>query len=159
MKKKSNIDSDTWITPRSFYQEIDKRFTFDLFDPTPPDNDITKFNGLLVPWANRTFVNPPYNRVLKEKFIWKALEESLLGKFVVMLLPVSTSTKIFHELVLPSAKIDYIRGRLAFEGIDSEGRWCNPGMGMYELQGVPEGTEKIKRVGQNDSFLVIFGDE
>lgn len=159
MKSKSMTPSDTWLSPKSFYQELDKRFTFDLFDPCPPDNDITKFDGLILPWANRTYVNPPYSRTLKEKFIYKAYSESLLGKFVVMLLPVSTSTKIFHELILPNARIEYIRGRLPFEGIDSDGRWVNPGVGMYELQGVPEGAERIKRAGQNDSFLIIFGQE
>lgn len=159
MKNKSVIASDTWLSPRDFYQELDKRFTFDSFDPCPPNNDITKFDGLSASWANRTFVNPPYSRVLKEKFIYKAYSESLLGKLVVMLLPVSTSTKIFHELILPHARIEYIRGRLPFEGIDGDGNWINPGMGMYELQGVPEGAERIKRPGQNDNFLVIFGQE
>jgi DNA N-6-adenine-methyltransferase (Dam) len=159
MKNKSNTISDVWLTPKDFYQKLDKRFTFDLFDPCPPDNDIKKFDGLSVPWANRTFVNPPYSRLLKEKFIYKAYSESLLGKLVVMLLPVSTSTKIFHELILPNAKIEYIRGRLAFEGIDRDGNWVNAGMGMYELQGVPEGAERIKRAGQNDNFLIIFGKE
>lgn len=159
MKNKTNIASDTWLTPRDFYQELDKRFSFDRFDPCPPNNDLTKFDGLLVPWAKRTYCNPPYSQKLKEKFVWKAYEESLLDKLVVLLLPVSTSTKIFHELILPNAKIEYIRSRLAFEGIDRSGAWINPGMGMYELQGVPEGAERIKRSGQNDNMLVIFGEE
>jgi DNA N-6-adenine-methyltransferase (Dam) len=121
MKNKSNVVSDTWLTPASFYQKLDKRFTFDSQDPCPPNNDIEKFDGLSVSWANRTFCNPPYSRLLKEKFIYKAYSESLLDKLVVMLLPVSTSTKIFHELILPNAKIEYIRGRLAFKGIDLDG--------------------------------------
>lgn len=159
MKKKSVTASDTWITSRSFYQELDKKFQFDLFDPCPPNNDILKFDGLSASWADKTFCNPPYSRTLKEKFIWKSYTESLLGKLIVMLLPVSTSTKIFHELIFPNARIEYIRGRIPFEGINNSGQWCNPGIGMYELTGVPEGAEKIKSPGQNDNFLVIFGKD
>jgi hypothetical protein len=50
------------------------------------------------------FINPPYSRKLKEAFIRKALEESKKGKTCVLLLPVSTSTAIFHDVILPNAK-------------------------------------------------------
>jgi hypothetical protein len=158
MRKRTN-KTDTWLTPRDFYQKIDMRFCFEDFDPCPPDCDLSKFNGLHVPWRRRTFFNPPWNAQDKPKFIHKAYQESLLGKFVVGLLPVSTSTLVFHEVILPFAKIEYLRGRLPFEGIDSEGNWVNPHTGMYSLPNVPEGAPQIYRNGQVDLMLCLFGDE
>ena len=85
------------------------------------------------------FVNPPYSRKLKEQFIMKALEESRKGKTCVLLLPVSTSTTIFHDVILPNAKkIEFVRGRLKFEQKDENG------------------TFKAKGCGQHDSMIVVF---
>jgi hypothetical protein len=158
MKSKSNIASDTWLTPRIFYDRINEKFHFDDFDPCPPNCDLSLFDGLTVDWAPRTFCNPPYSRADKEKFLYKGFEESKKGKLVVFLVPVSTSTKIFHELILPNAKIEFLKGRLKFEGIDREGNWINPNTGMYPIPNVPENAPQISRSGQNDNMLVIFGD-
>ena len=159
MKHKNASALDIWITPRTFYDKINARFHFDDFDPCPPANDITKFDGLLADWAPRTFCNPPYSRTDKEKFFYKGYQESLKGKLVVFLVPASTSTQVFHELILPNAKVEFLRGRLAFEGIDRDGHWINPNKGMYPLPNVPEGAKQLSRSGQNDLMLVIFGDE
>lgn len=156
-KVKSIKSNDTWLTPKDFYQDLDSEFNFDYFDPCPPDCDLDIFNGLKVEWSNRTFYNPPYSRKLKEQFLTKAFTESLLGKFSVGLVPVSTSTRIFHELIKPYAHIEFVKGRLAFEGVDGKGNWCNPNTGMYKLD-VPEGTPQVKGVGQSDLMLVMFGD-
>ena len=54
----------------------------------------------------------------KDLKIWvkKAYEESLKDKICVMLLPVRTDTKIFHDVILPYAdQIRFIKGRLKFE--------------------------------------------
>ena len=155
-KNKSVIASDTWLTPKDFYEELNKRFRFDEFDPCPPDNDIELFDGLKVDWAGITFCNPPYSKTLKEKFIYKAYEESLKGKLIVLLLPVSTGTRIFHDLIQPKAKIEFIRGRMRFEGVDKDGNWVNPNCGSYRLTNIPENANQIIRSGQNDSMLVIF---
>lgn len=157
MKNKNTSALNTWLTPKDFYCKIDKRFHFDNFDPCPPDCDLAKFNGLLVDWAPRTFCNPPYSRADKEAFLKKGYSQSLNGKLVVFLVPASTSTKVFHELILPNAKVEFLRGRLKFEGIDREGNWVNPRTGMYPLINVPENAPKLSRSGQNDLMLVIFG--
>jgi hypothetical protein len=156
-KKASALDS--WATPKDFYDKINDRFKFDDFDPCPFDNDISVFDGLLVDWAPRTFCNPPYSKTDKEKFFYKGYEESLKGKLVVFLVPASTSTKIFHELILPNAKVEFVRGRLGFEGINRKGEWCNPGKGIGKISNIPEGAKQIISCGQNDLMLVIFGDE
>ena len=89
------IASDHWATLKYLYDELNKEFNFD-FDPCPLHSN---FDGLAIEWGKSNFVNPPYNRIDKPKFIEKAYFEWRKGKTVVMLIPVSTSTKHFHEYI------------------------------------------------------------
>lgn len=137
--KNRNLDhKDDWGTPSDFYNKLNEEFDFN-FDPCPIEHDIKKWDGLKTEWGERSFINPPYSRTLKESFIKKAVEESKKGKLCVMLLPVSTSTVIFHEVVKPNAKeIRFIRGRLKFTGTNTFG-------------------EKVTtKAGMHDSMVVIF---
>ena len=91
------------------------------------------WDGLKVEWGYRNFINPPYSRKLTEAFIIKAIEESKKGKLCVMLLPVSTSTKIFHDHILPNKKeIRFIRRRLKFSGYNSKGEYVDNKCGMHD---------------------------
>lgn len=120
MKNRNLEHKDDWETPRDFYEKLDEEFHFD-FDPCPLNHDMS-WDGLLIDWGKSNFINPPYSRGLKEAFILKAVEESKKDKICVMLLPVSTSTNIFHEVILPNAKdIRFIKGRIKFRGINSKG--------------------------------------
>jgi site-specific DNA-methyltransferase (adenine-specific) len=111
------MTSNDWETPRDLYKILDLEFKFD-FDPCPLYHDLTKWDGLTIDWGKSNFVNPPYSRKIKEAFINKAVIEAAKGKTVVLLLPVSTSTKIFHDKILPNKKdIRFIRGRLKFSGL------------------------------------------
>lgn len=112
---------DDWATPKEFLLELEKEFG-KMFDPCPLHSD---FDGLEIEWKDVNFINPPYSRKLKEAFIHKAFEESKKGKTCVMLLPVSTSTKIFHEVIYPNAEIRFIRGRLKFSGLKTAGQMDN----------------------------------
>lgn len=91
-------------------QKIKKRFE-GFFDPCPKDAD---FNGLQVPWHLNNYVNPPFDE--KEKWILKAIAEMRKGHYTVMLLPVDTSTSWFHDLILQYSTIEFIRGRIYFNG-------------------------------------------
>ncbi len=115
---------DHWKTPDEFYSKLDERFNFD-FDPCPLNHNINEWDGLEVEWGQRNFVNPPYSKKLKEAFIIKAYEESKKGKLCVLLLPASTDTIIFHEYILDIAQIEFIQGRLKFEGYNNKGEFCN----------------------------------
>ena len=90
--------------------------------------------------GKRNFVNPPYSRKLKEAFVKKAIDESKKGKLCVCLLPVSTSTKLFHDWIKPNAKeIRFIIGRIKFRGVNTKG-------------------ERVtNKAGMHDSMVVIFG--
>ena len=140
MKNRNINNHDNCETPLYLYNELNKEFNFD-FDPCPicfdeitPDKD-----GLLIEWGQRNFVNPPYSRKLKEAFVKKAIEESKKGKLCVCLLPVSTSTILFHDYILPNAHdIRFLKGRVKFIGYNTFG-------------------EKVNNVaGMHDSMIVIF---
>ena len=134
MKNRNLNNKDDWETPAYIYDELNKEFNFN-FDPCPL---YSTFDGLVIDWKQRNFVNPPYSRKLKEAFIRKAYEESKKGKLCVMLLPVSTSTIIFHEIIYPNAEIRFLKGRVKFKGINTFGKYVDNVCGMH------------------DSMLVIF---
>ena len=123
---------DNWATPKEVYEKLNNEFHFD-FDPCPLNYSI---DGLSIDWGKSNFINPPYSRKLKESFILKALSESKKGKSCVMLLPVSTSTKIFHDIIVPNCEIRFLRGRINF---------------------LPNGIANDKyKGGQMDSMIIIF---
>jgi len=136
MKNRKKIHDD-WGTPQWLLDYIkDKYFGGkQYYDPCPIDH---QFDGILTDWHPFNFVNPPYNRKDKEEFIEKAFVEWNKGKVVVMLLPVSTSTQIFHKYILPFADIEFLYGRVSFSGYNSKGEYV---------------TEKV---GQQDNMLVIY---
>lgn len=134
MKNRSINHSDNWATPKEFYDKLNEEFDFD-FDPCPlnteeitPDKD-----GLLIEWGQRNYINPPYSQKLKEAFVEKAIEESKKGKLCVMLLPVSTSTKLFHDKILPNAKdIRFVKGRIKFLGVNTFGEYVTDKSPMHD---------------------------
>jgi hypothetical protein len=128
--KNRNLDhSDNWATPESLYNELDKEFHFD-FDPCPLHSN---FDGLTIEWGKSNFINPPYSRKLKESFVIKSIEESKKQKLCVMLLPVSTSTKLFHKSILPNAKeIRFLEGRVKFLGINTKGEYVSNKSPMHD---------------------------
>jgi hypothetical protein len=88
------------------------------------------------------YINPPYSRSLKDGFVRKAIDESKKGKICVMLLPVSTSTKLFHDYIFPNAKeIRFIKNRIRFVGVNTFGEAVNDKAGMH------------------DSMIVIFDEK
>lgn len=137
MMKNRNLEhSDNWATPAELYNKLNAGFNFD-FNPCPLHSD---FDGLSVAWGERNYINPPYSRQLKEAFVLKAIEESKKGKICVMLLPVSTSTKLFHRHILPNAKdIRFLEGRVRFIGINTKGEYVT------------------NKAPMHDSMIVVFG--
>lgn len=132
MKNRNQNHSDDWATPKKLYDELNDEFHFD-FDPCPYQHDITKWDGLTVDWGTTNFVNPPYSKKLKESFILKAIEESKKGKVCVLLIPVSTSSKIFHEHILPNKpEIRFIKGRVRFSGYNTKGEYVTNCSGMHD---------------------------
>jgi hypothetical protein len=127
-------DNDHWATPKWLYEQLDKEFNFD-FDPCPLH---ANFDGLIAQWGECNYVNPPYNRTDKPKFIEKSYFEWKKGKTCVLLIPAATSTKQFHDLILPNAEIRFLRGRVAFLGENSKGEYVT------------------SKKGKHDSMIVVF---
>jgi len=102
------------------------------------------WNWLEIEWKQSNFINPPYSDkkktwYLKSSFVKKAIQESKLWKTCVMLLPVSTSTVLFHDYIKPNAKeIRFLRGRVKF-------LWVNTKWEYVE-----------NRCWMHDSMIVIF---
>lgn len=123
MKNRNLEHSDNWETPKWLYDELTAEFNFD-FDPCPLNAGIItpEKNGLFKDWGKSNFINPPYSRKLKEAFIHKAVLEAEKGKLCVCLLPISTSTDLFHNVILKHAReIRFIKGRVRFNGINTRG--------------------------------------
>jgi len=128
MKTRNVNHIDHWKTPDELYKKLNAEFNFD-FDPCPLH---AEFGGLIIPWGECNFVNPPYSRVLKEAFIRKARDESRCGKICVLLLPVSTSTRIFHSHIYRRAEIRFLQGRVKFEGVNTFGEFVTDRVGMHD---------------------------
>jgi phage N-6-adenine-methyltransferase len=138
MKNRNLNNIDDWATPPEVYDKLNKEFQFD-FDPCPLQHNIEEWDGLEIDWLQKNFVNPPYSRSLKDAFVKKALSESQKGKLCVLLLPVSTSTILFHDVIQPNAKeIRFIKGRIKFQGVNTLGQYVT------------------KRDGMHDSMIIIF---
>ena len=112
-------NSSEWATPQDFFNKLDWRFGKFTLDPCATgDNHKTKKyytladNGLDQDWGGETvFVNPPYSHI--SLWIEKAYRESQKpGTKVVMLIPSRTDTKYWHNYVMKSREIHFIKGRL-----------------------------------------------
>jgi len=130
MKNRNIAHSDNWATPDWLYKQLDDEFHFD-YDPCPLHCEVDN-SHIFSKWGKSNFVNPPYSRALKEKFIIKANYEAGKGNVCVMLLPVSTSTKIFHDIIYPNAEIRFLKGRVAFKGINTKGEYVEDKKPMHD---------------------------
>jgi hypothetical protein len=145
MKQIHINNDDNYATCPKLYKELNDRFNFD-FDPCPYNEGEILIDGLKIGWGRSNFVNPPYSQKLKESFILKAIEEQKLGKTSVFLIPVSTSTKLFHDHILPNAKkIEFLKGRVKFGKLDKYGNFYYPLNKHGKTQS-----------GTKDSMIVIF---
>ena len=145
MKKIHINNDDHYATPPELYNELNKRFDF-TFDPCPYNENDHDFDGLIVDWGERNYVNPPYSQKSKELFVKKAIKEANKGKLCVLLIPVSTSTKLFHDHIKPNAKsIEFLRGRVKFGKRDHNGNFYYPLNSKGKIQS-----------GTKDSMIVVF---
>jgi site-specific DNA-methyltransferase (adenine-specific) len=137
-------NDDSWATPPNLYESLDKQFNFD-FDPCPYcEGEVV--DGLSIEWGNSNFVNPPYSQRLKEAFVKKGIEEMQKGKVCVFLLPVSTSTKLFHKFIKPNAtRIEFVEGRIKFGKLDKKGNFY-----------LPLNKNGKEQTGTKDSMVVVF---
>jgi hypothetical protein len=144
--KKIHVNNDNnYATPPELYEMLNSRFNFD-FDPCPYNENEIVNDGLKIEWGKSNFVNPPYSQKLKEAFIKKAITEMQNGKTSVFLIPVSTSTKLFHEFIKPNAnEIIFLKGRIKFGKYDKNGNFY-----------LPLNKNGKTQSGTKDSMIVVF---
>lgn len=111
-----------WETPAWLFRGLDDEFGFTL------DVCANEMNakcqhfigpdrcGLATPWDGVCWMNPPYGRRIG-RWVAKAHESARMGLATcVCLLPARTDTAWFHEHVMRSDEVRFIRGRLYFGG-------------------------------------------
>lgn len=121
-------EKQTWETPQGFFKKLDDEFGFtldcaaDCFNTKCESFLDESKNALSVPWGEVNWVNPPFGdkRYPVRAWVKKAHEESLLGKTVVMLLPINKcDQRWFSEIAIPFAEIRFVVGRVQFVGTTS----------------------------------------
>lgn len=132
-------ERDNWETPQSLFDKLDAKHHFTLDAASSDDNaKVAKHyteetDGLSKPWAGeRVFCNPPYGREVG-KWVKKCADEAS-HSFICLLIPARTDTSYFHEYIYgnPSARIEFLRGRLKFElGGATQGPAPFPSMLVY----------------------------
>lgn len=145
-------NNNDWETPDWMYNQVNDIFHFD-HDPCPKN---FKVDGLdkKYPWGSRNWINPPYDRVNKPKFIKRAFEEYSLGMTCVLLIPSAMDTVDFHDIIYPDAVfglyeqyindweyrtnmnfnkkiILFFKGRISFKGVNTKGEYTENNKGKY----------------------------
>lgn len=106
--------SQTWRTPREFFQTLDARYGFTM------DGAATRGNALLTiastpeeprSWdGERVFCNPPWSNI--QPFV----ELAAKADFAVLLVPARTNARWFHRALELGATTRYFPGRITFVG-------------------------------------------
>lgn len=125
--------SDEFGTPPEFVRPLSE--AVDGFDLDPASgaertaHASTRFtkedDGLSREWFGTVWLNPPFSE--KERWVRRAraqvADENV--QTAVVLLPVDTSTQLFHEHVTAAPVVCFVEGRLSFTGGDR-----NPNFGI-----------------------------
>ena len=111
--------SEDWETPQTLFDRLNALFAFELDVCATPENAkcerfYTKVeNGLVQPWCNRNWMNPPYGRTIGE-WVSRADTEATEGRLTVSLLPARVDTKWFH-MYCTKWHFNLLQGRLKFK--------------------------------------------
>ena len=114
------MPSVEWETPQDFFDALDAEFHFNIDVCASKENAKCAFyytyyeNALYQKWEGRCWMNPPYDKSIG---LWlkKAYESSQRGYTVVCLIQGrSPDTKWWHDYVMKSSEIRYIKDRLHF---------------------------------------------
>lgn len=120
-------NTQEWETPQPFFDKLNAEFGFTLDAAATAENAkceryyTIRVNALWQAWRGVVFCNPPYGRVIG-KFVRKGFEQAQMGAVVVMLIPSRTDTRYWHNYVMRSKEIRFVKGRLYFSVEGKTGR-------------------------------------
>ena len=127
------LDSKEHGTPDWIIKKLlqhSSRTAFDLDPAATPENAKAPVyytqdqDGLSLPWNIRApektlvFCNPPYGRDVG-KWVRKAFRETDREVISYLLLKVSSDTEWWHNYVMKADSIQFIRGRVKYQGVSS----------------------------------------
>ena len=106
----STLVPDNWLGPEHLDENRRDALTSPLW-------------ASLTPVGSTVWLNPPYKPVnVLRAFLARAVETADAGTPVLALLPASTSSQWWHELVVEQgASVEFLRGRLAYGGPHATG--------------------------------------
>lgn len=127
-------DSDSWATPRAFFDPLDKEFAFTVDAAASHGNaKCDRFwtpaeDGLAQDWAGeRVWCNPPYSSIRP----WIQKGAYFDAEISVFLLPARVGSDWFHDYILdetkrrfrPGVQVRWLRGRVKFSGARKFPAW------------------------------------
>jgi site-specific DNA-methyltransferase (adenine-specific) len=142
-------ETPEWYTPRVLVERMEKKYGKFVLDPaaTPesakaPNYFTVKEDGLKQDWswAENVWMNPPYGREIG-KWVKKAYHESQKGCRVVALLPARPGPKWFQDWVLNKAELEWLPGRIKFEGPEGTPATSAPFDSVIAVWEPPKGTK------------------
>lgn len=120
---RGHLLKDLWETPDYIFNSLDEEFGFTLdpcctYETRKCDNYFTpEDDGLHRNWVgHRVFMNPPYSRGNIDQWVEKCYWERNDAQVIVALLPVSTSSKWFHQWIWNKSELRFLQGRIKFKG-------------------------------------------
>lgn len=147
--------SDEWITPPYIVAALG-RFDLDTCSPVNRPYDIADVhytvndNGLVLPWSNRVWLNPPYSEI----DTWmKKMADHANGCALVF---ARTDTKWFRDHVWDRAEaLLFLYGRLTF--LDTQGKTAryNGGAPSVIVAYGENNVQCLKTSGLNGKFVKI----
>ena len=127
-----------WLTPPDLMTQLNERFKFtcDACPYPKPDN----FDGLIDPWGDSTYVNPPFGSVYHNgkkvgPTAWarKAIEENKKGKRVVLVYPMDKWMLMLMEAGAKIENLGDVKWCATEDG--SEGKGTGRHIAMFILGG------------------------
>lgn len=129
-----SVANDEWRTPPHLFDLLDRRHNFTIDVAATPENALSKNfiaadeDALELHWwsvggPSVAWCNPPYSNGMIPAFLRKGLEEieHCCVREAVFLIRADTSTRYWHELVLPyAAEVLFVNGRVNFLTADGE---------------------------------------
>lgn len=148
--------NDEWLTPPTILECLGE-FDLDPCAPTVRPWDTAKThltepeNGLACQWTGRVWINPPFNRNERPKWMAKAASHGN----AIMLIPAATETKAFFESVWAKAhSVLFLEGRPHFHYIDGTRARANCGTAIC-LVAYGENNSKILKDSGLGKFLEL----
>eukprot|EP01119_Soliformovum_irregulare_P023465 TRINITY_DN8187_c0_g1_i1.p1 TRINITY_DN8187_c0_g1~~TRINITY_DN8187_c0_g1_i1.p1 ORF type:complete len:400 (+),score=41.27 TRINITY_DN8187_c0_g1_i1:2-1201(+) len=104
--------SDAQVSPLQILRELDHIFHFDDEACITSSDPSKIINGLDRRWGSFVWCDPPPSDI--PRWIKKAIQQVELGSIVVMLLPVSSTSRYWQDMILPNASGMWFLPRITF---------------------------------------------